>query len=404
MTSSIKFFWNGLRLNGEKSLAKVSYSMDNHHDYDECVSIYADGCRLPRDLFEVHNETDWYTDYFDDDHATLTPDHPLYKYARYAAVKAQIHNLKHYIKRMVTYMEKNPGRWNYADEINDSMKRLAELEAIENPGHPTDEDLEKIRQMKVEAENARIAAQHEAELKAREEMLRKKNEGKAYIEKIAAEYPIREGEPVVTINWSEHPAFYSWKDNELKLSVAAAEIILTHFDKEVHAEEDCGYDKTKFTINYVNEDGEQDSYEGRYDLGDDDGGMIEHIRSFGNWYLEKGGYGNGAPSDEDKELGKEIVKFADMLESYTERGNIISVALAPWLEKVIRAKEEAEEKEIAFLMNAISQMTAEDLEAAVMAIDPEDKDREEVAEFFVQQLAMKDIKKALDVYQAWRNQ
>lgn len=408
MTNSIKFFWNGIRVNGEKSLNKCSYSLDNHREYKECVSIYADryGSVLPRDLFEVHNETDSYTDYFDSDHATLTPDHPLYKYARYAAVKYEIHYLKAAIKRMEKNLETDAyysRNGHYAAELNDKMKRLAALEAIEDPGNPTDEDLAKIREMRLEAENARLAAEHEAELKAREERIKAENEGKAFIEKIASEHPIKEGEPVVTICWSENPAFYSWDDNELKLSVAAAEIILTHFDKEVHAAGDRGYDKTKFIIEYVNEDGERDTYEGCYDLGDDDGGMIEHIRAFGEWYLKKGHYGNGHPSDEDRETGKEIVKFADMLEGYTARGKIISVALAPWVEEVIKAQEKAQEKEVAFLMSTIKQMSDEDLGAAVMAIDPEDREREDVAEFFIKQLAMRDIKKAMEVYQAWKN-
>lgn len=319
MTNSVKFYWNGLRLNGEKALYKCSYSLDNHRDHKECVTLYADHCRLPRDLFEVVNETDIYTDYFDSDHATLTPDHPLYKYARFAAVKAEIRSLKSYIKHKLAYMEKNPAfaaRYNYADEVNRSMKQLAALEAIEDPGQPGEDDLKRIAELRLEAENARIAAQQEAKQKAREAMLARKNAGRHYINDVAKKYPIRDGEPVVTINWSEHPAFYSWDDGELKLSVAAAEIILTHFDKEVHAEQDRGYDKTSFTIEYVNEDGEQDTYEGRYDLGDNDGGMIEHIRAFGSRYMKMGRFGNNNPSDEDKEIGKAIVEFAEMLQKY----------------------------------------------------------------------------------------
>ncbi len=402
MTNSIKFFWNGLRLNGEKSLVKCHYSLNNDRDHDECVTIYADsyGGQLPRDLFEVKNETDSYTDYFDNDRATLTPDHPLYKYARYAAIKAEMRHLPRHIK----YLEDLAGsRWANPVELEAKKAKLAEYQAEKDPGHPKASDLEAIYAMRLEAENARKAAEHEAQLKAREEMQRKKNEGRAYIEKIAAEYPIKEGEPVVTIKWSEHPAFYSWKEGELKLSVAAAEIILTHFDKEVHAEQDRGYDKTKFLIEYVNEAGEQDTYEGRYDVGDNDGGMIEHIRSLGRYYAEKGCYGNGHPTDEDRELGKAIIEFADYLEGFTARGKIVSVSLAPWLEKVIKAKEEAEDKEIAFLMNAVNQMSNDDLEAAIMAVDPADEEREIVAEFFIKQLAMRDIKKALEVYQTWKN-
>lgn len=403
MTNSIKFYYNGIRVNGEKTLIKCSYSLDNHRDYDECVTLYADSYsdKLPRDLFEVVNESDSYTDYFEDDHATLTPEHPLYKYARYAAVKAKIRDLKRHIE----YMEKNvAGGWYKASEVEAKKAELAKCEGVKDPGHPTAEDLEKIRQMRLDAENARIAAQHEAELKAREESTRKRNEVRRFIEKIAAEHPIREGEPVVTINWSEHPAFYSWEDDELKLSVAAAEIILTHFDKEVHAEEDRGYDKTKFTIEYVNEDGEQDTYVGRYDLGDDDGGMIEHIRAWGRYLMEKGHFGNGHPTDEDRETGKAIVEIADMLNRYTVNGKIISVALAPWLENIVKAKKEATEKETEMVMGVIDQMGVDELAAAIMSIDPKDEEREDLAEFLVKQLALRNVRKALAVYEEWQRE
>ena len=402
MTNSIKFYYNGIRLNGEKSLIKCSYSLNNHRDHDECVTIYADsyGCALPRDLFEVHNETDSYTDYFDTDSAVLTPEHPLYKYARYAAIKAELRHLPRHIE----YLENLKGsRWENPVELEAKKARLAEYKAEKDPGHPKASDLEAIYAMRLEAENARKKAREEELRKAREEMNRKKNEGRKYIEKISAEHPIKEGEPVVVINWSEHPAFYNWKEGELRLSVAAAEIILTHFDKEVHAEQDRGYDKTSFTIEYVNEEGEQDTYQGRYDLGDNDGGMIEHIRAWGRYIMEKGSYGNAQPTKEDIEMGGEIVKFADMLEGYTAQGKIVSITLSPWIVNVIRAKENAKQKEIKFVMGYINRLSIEDLEATVMGIDPDNEDDEVVAEFFIKQLALRDIKKALEVYEAWKN-
>lgn len=333
MTNSIKFYWNGLRLNGEKTLVKCFYSLDNHVGLDECVTIYAKGWSdLPGDLFPVENDSDSYTDYFEHDRATLTPDHPLYKYARYAAVKAQIRDLKSSIKHDAEYMEKKPyfaAKYDYAGQIEEKKERLAKLEALEDPGQPTAEDLARIDQMRQEAENARVAAEKEAEQKAREEMLAQKSSGRIFIEDVARKHPIQEGEPVVTIEWSENPAFYSWKDGELKLSVAAAEIILKQFDEKVHAEGERGYDKTSFRIDYVNEDGEQDTYEGRYDLGDNDGGMIEHIRSFGRHYMEKGQFSQG-PSEEDKETGAAIMRFADMLAGYAEK-TFFEVTFVHWI-------------------------------------------------------------------------
>ena len=318
MTNSIRFYWNGIRINGERALIKCHYSLDNHTEHPECVTIYADSYShcLPSDLFPVENESDSYTDYFEDDRATLTPEHPLYKYARYAAARAEMR----YLPRHIEYLENSHSYYPEGRrvEIEAKRARLAAYEAMENPGQPTAEDIERIHQMALEAENARRAAEHEAQLRAREAMLNRKNAGRHYINDVAREHPIREGEPVVTIRWSEHPAFYSWEEDELKLSVAAAEIILKHFDEEVHADQESGYDKTKFSIAYVNEDGEQDTYEGRYDLGDNDGGMIEHIRAWGRFLLEKGNFGNGHPSEDDIETGEAIMAFADMLASYTE--------------------------------------------------------------------------------------
>lgn len=89
--------------------------------------------------------------------------------------------------------------------------------------HPTAADVAAVHAMNLAAETARIKAEKEAEQKEREAILCQKNEGRAYIEEIAAAHPIQEGAPVVTIEWSEHPAFYSWEEGGLKLSVAAAE-------------------------------------------------------------------------------------------------------------------------------------------------------------------------------------
>lgn len=320
MTNSIKFYWNGIKFNGEKSLIKCFYSLDNNPDHAPSVTIYADSYShcLPSDMFPVENDTDLYTDYFDDDRATITPEHPLYKYARFAAVKAQIRDCKLFITHTKKRMERVHEKYRalYQEEIDNREARIAALEQIEDPGQPTEEDVAAVHAMNLAAENARKAAQQEAEQKEREKMIACKNAGRIFIEETARKFPIREGEPVVTINWSENPAFYSWEYNELKLSVAAAEIVLKTFDEKVHAEGDRGYDKTKFTIHFVNEDGEEDSYGGRYDLGDNDGGMIEHIRSWGRFLCEKGSFGNGNVSDEDRAQGEAILRFAEMLGGY----------------------------------------------------------------------------------------
>ena len=122
------------------------------------------------------------------------------------------------------------------------------------------------------------------------------------------------------IHWSEHPAFYAWGEDELKLSITAAENILRKLDAEQHntRETEYGsgwYDKTKFTVFFTDENGNPDSYQGRYDLGDGDGGLIAHIRAWGEYVRTHDVTGNGIPNPEES---NEIIAFSDYLKSQLE--------------------------------------------------------------------------------------
>lgn len=425
-TTSIKFFYNGIKLNGENKLLKCFYSIDNSTaESGPCVTIYARNySNLPRDVFPVENDTDLYTDYFDSDRATLTPAHPLYKYARAAAIKADLRDSVPYLEKLEHTL--NSGKlapWQNADalKIDVESRRAkveqyrAELEQLPKT-HPTADDLAEIDAMKTAAENARRAREQAEQLEAREKTLRQRAEGRAYIEGIAQQHPITEGAPYVEIPFSENPAFYAFNDQNrktgepLRLSVAAAEIVLKHFDEQAAAE-NRGYDKTDFVIHYIDDDGEPSTYSGRYDLGDNDGGMIAHIRSFGEFLRDKGNFGNGNPSDEDKEAGAAIVEFAAMLEGYTAGGRIVSVDFAPWLDDYARRKAEqrAAEDQAAHAsfeetLAMLEMLTDEQLEAAIFSIDPNDTENADIARFFFQQLAKRDKSHAVDVLRRWHSQ
>ena len=63
----IRIYYNGIKVDGGK-LIRCFYSLDNNATGEKSVSISArDYDHLPADLFEIHNETDLYTDYFDND-------------------------------------------------------------------------------------------------------------------------------------------------------------------------------------------------------------------------------------------------------------------------------------------------------------------------------------------------
>lgn len=374
---------------------------------------YAD---LPRDMFKVKNDTDLYTDYFDSDSATVTPAHPLYKYARAAALKAAMRGEPEYIAKLKQSEQdaKTPGRyhWRSADAIRAEIdQRQAQLDrnaaelATLPKGHPTAADVEAVHEMNTAAESARLAREHAEELERREKAIRTRNENRAFIEQTAAAHPIREGAPVVTVKWSENGAF----DDGMKFSVAAAEIIFKALDEKNYNDQERGYDKTSFLIEYTDANGEPSTYEGRYDLGDNEGGLIAHIRSFGAFLRDKGNFGNGKPTAEDQEAGAAIVALADLLEQHAEGGRVISVMPAPWLEEYQRRKAEQAQQEqeqqrraMSDILAAVGMLTDEQLEGAIFSISPTDSENLDVARFFLQELHRRNESNALSVFRRWK--
>lgn len=417
-TESIRFFWNGIKVNGGNKLIRCFYSLDNSaRQSGPCVNIYAKGygAELPRDLFTVRNETDSMTDYFDTDSATLTPAHPLYKYARAAALKSAMRGEPEYIAKLEQEAQdaQQPGRyhWRKPEDIRAEIDRrqaqldrnAAELATLPK-GHPTAADVEAVHEMNTAAESARLAREHAAELERREKAIRTRNENRAFIEQTAAAHPIKDGAPVVTVEWSENGAF----DDGMKFSVAAAEIIFKTLDEKTHADPERGYYKTSFSIDYTNADGEQDTYKGRYGLGDNDGGLIAHIRNYGKFYTEKGRFGTGA-TDEDRKMGAEIIAVADLLEQHTEAGRVVSVMPAPWLEEYQRRKAEQAQQEqeqarqdFADILESVQMLTDEQIERVIFAISPTDKEKIDVARFFLQELSRRDETNALAVFRRWK--
>lgn len=94
-------------------------------------------------------------------------------------------------------------------------------------------------------------------------------------------------QPIVTIIWSESEKL---REGE-QMPLARADALFQKLDEEKRFErEQPGYaggwyDKTKFRIDCTF-DGERDSYEGRQDFGDGDGSLIDHIRSYHEYYAQ----------------------------------------------------------------------------------------------------------------------
>lgn len=311
----IKIYWNGIQIDGGE-LVKTYISKNS----DGVIRLYVrDDCsgRLPFDLVDVENETDWYTDYFDTDHTTITPEHALYKYFEYAQKKYEIHDLKRCVSWRKQRIAKGKDRTGiYEKELAEYEQRLAEAEKNlgADPGQPTAEDLAKIESERLARENE-IKEKEQAEEQRREENYRcKRGNGKRTLDKFMELFPLKEGDTKVIIEWSEHPAISGfWNDNELEMSLTAADLALGVLDDTQNRERETAigsgwYDKTSFKIVWTDENGEESSYTGRYDLGDGEHGLINHIANFGEWERTHDTFGKVKENPEEATEILELVK------------------------------------------------------------------------------------------------
>lgn len=320
MISSIKFFYNGLRLNGSRTLCRVGYSLDLDA---QTVTIYArSGETLPHELFTVENDTDLYTDYFDNDRATLTPAHPLYKFAAYAAARADLRRQNaraDYLRGRIAA----PNTWDamHPDALTVELEavdaRRAALEAIQNPGQPTAADLAAVDQMNQNAENAARAAAQAEEQRRREEALAESAATRAIVREEITAHPLDMNAPAVDFTFSESPAFndFTARDGVASLvcSIPAAEAIVRRLDLYYNPEQvapHC-YEKTDFTVYYPAEGGTFETYSGRLDLGTEYGGLVQHIRRHAA--ILRNGNGYHTPDDNDRAEAARVDALADLL-------------------------------------------------------------------------------------------
>lgn len=322
MIISIKFFYNGLRLNGSRTLCRVGYSLDLDA---QTVTIYArSGETLPRELFTVENDTDLYTDYFDNDRATLTQAHPLYKFAAYAAARADLRRqnaradyLRDRIAAPNTWDAMHPDALTVELEAVDA--RRAALEAIPDPGQPTAADLAAVDQMNQDAENAARAAAQAEEQRRREEALAESAATRAIVREEITAHPLDMNAPAVDFTFSESPAFNDFAADDgiasLVCSIPAAEAIVRRLDLYYNPEQvapHC-YEKTDFTVYYPAEGGTFETYSGRLDLGTEYGGLVQHIRRHADTLRNGNGY--HTPDDNDRAEAARVDALADLLDA-----------------------------------------------------------------------------------------
>lgn len=178
----------------------------------------------------------------------------------------------------------------------------------------TQEALE-ASQKAAEAKKAEEERKEEEERKTARETTAKVVEGAIAL--YTAMHPLQEGVTTyAVIGSSEMRGLPGCSGDSLKVSIKAADKILGTLDIWQHAIRETSefygwYHKTNFTINYIDENGEEASYSGRYDIGDGEGGLLNHIRNFGEWHRTHEEFGKVKETPDET---NDILEFVKMLE------------------------------------------------------------------------------------------
>ena len=201
------------------------------------------------------------------DHGTdiieIEKENPLYGCFKYMVLCAKRKELKQYGK---DYSNIEILINQYPSSANEKTVELAK---------------EHIKNVNIMRENQK-RLDEEAENERRKQIFETEKAEKETIITLSNLYPIAENSRFkVRICWSEHPAFYDWEDDELELSLMAADLIFKKLDKKL---EDGGYHKTKFMI--IENNDEENAYTGRYDLGEEEDGLFNHLVKFAEYCLK----------------------------------------------------------------------------------------------------------------------
>lgn len=249
------------------------------------------------------------------------------------------------------------------------------------------------------------AAQREAERKAREEAAAEyfaalTEEARAIVE---SDSEPKAGAPYVVIEWSESPVINRLNieaedGNGRKLSIKAADELFNLLDSRQNSDREKfdflgGYDKTCFIIHFTNDAGEPDTYEGRQDFGDGDGGIIEHIKAFAASYKS---YTEKKPSEPtDEEIRAELMKFAQKLESYARPIYVLdSTRTAEQMKQIKEAQAAQTARELNEINTMLLMLDNDDIEQ--LARNAPDR---VAKQFFVQTLYRRDKTRALKLAQ-----
>ncbi len=125
---NIKFMYNGIKINGK--LVKGFWSKGGYTNGAE-IAFYAKEYSTPelKEIFNVKNDTDIMTDYFETDTIYFMPDDKYIEEARAAFIKKETRLIEKQIKHYESRLQKKPNDLYAEQELKFYTERLNKLVA-----------------------------------------------------------------------------------------------------------------------------------------------------------------------------------------------------------------------------------------------------------------------------------
>ena len=301
----------------------------------------------------------------------------------------------------VTYCEKN--------RRGDSKPKRAKIKFDDN-GEYISDGWNWYRASALMPTEEEQAAQREEERKAREEKEEQdRKAAAAYFDALTEEARAivdsdsepKSSAPYVVIEWSESPVINRLNieaedGNGRKLSIKAADELFKLLDSRQNSDREKfdflgWYHKTSFIIHFTNDAGELDTYEGRQDFGDGDGGIIEHIKAFAASYKS---YTEKKPSEPtDEEIRSELAELAQKLESYARPVYVLdSTRTAEQIKQIKEVQAARTARELNEINTMLLMLSNDDIEQ--LARNAPDRTTKQL---FIQELYRRDNRRGLNL-------
>jgi hypothetical protein len=125
---TLKFFYNGIKVNGGKLQGcYFSFAQDAHAHINCYASEYGHFSSEIHGLFNVHNDSDTMTDYFEKDRFTILPGTEYWKAACEVCIKTE----ERWKIKEAKWLAKNPNNKYAQERYEQAMERIANrIEAI----------------------------------------------------------------------------------------------------------------------------------------------------------------------------------------------------------------------------------------------------------------------------------